>query len=327
MLEEFSPEARKVLWEYPFIRDYVNGKITDKIFLDNLRNYRNEFISKKVPLQEITWLEHLPKDRVKDVARDRRAKLICLALTEIIKKEFPEILEDYEINFERLDYHEQLKNYESIDEYEKNRSVKQETIQREYHKYDHFPIYKIILKPRSASNHFLIMQLLREDIDRKVSKINFYSEYQIPSFAGSILKFIDENDKKYGMSKYKEINMLFYEHVYNIKELGILPKIWYWYDDLKHIGMVKSDSHTHFFNSMINVYVGGLKDPTIHPKLMLLILELYLKLFKITQVKMPQTIFQKREAKMLYEGFLKKVWDLVGIEGQSWISSKIQEIK
>jgi len=72
MLEEFSPEARKVLWEYPFIRDYVNGKITDKIFLDNLRNYRNEFISKKVPLQEITWLEHLPKDRVKDVARDKK---------------------------------------------------------------------------------------------------------------------------------------------------------------------------------------------------------------------------------------------------------------
>ena len=49
MLDFLPEKIRKVLLGYPIIVDFLNGKIKEKLFLEDLKDFRDELISRKVP--------------------------------------------------------------------------------------------------------------------------------------------------------------------------------------------------------------------------------------------------------------------------------------
>lgn len=59
MLDFLSKEKRKILLEYPFIKEYLDGKITQQTFLENLYIFKPDLIAKGITDAEIKLLENL----------------------------------------------------------------------------------------------------------------------------------------------------------------------------------------------------------------------------------------------------------------------------
>ena len=93
--------------------------------------------------------------------------------------------------------------------------------------------------------------------------------------------------------------------------------------DIEFIGRVRK-VHCYFFKELIEIYIKQLKEPNGRSTLMPLIRDLYVKLFTLTQGNKSQTLFQKSEAKILYEEYLRSIPELVGPEVHSWIISESQ---
>src|SRR3989344_8214410 len=63
MLEWVNPQVREVLLDYEFIVKFLNGTISNKVLQENLAIYREEILSRNVPIDYISSLTN-PDDEL-----------------------------------------------------------------------------------------------------------------------------------------------------------------------------------------------------------------------------------------------------------------------
>jgi hypothetical protein len=194
-----------------------------------------------------TWFE---KDYKKYIARDKKAKKIQEELTGYLSSEIPDAAKKYEVTVQRFDYRGAGSQDAGIH------------ISR-----DGSPTYVFFVQPRDAPEQRQRIALFdRKDLDNTPLNKSF-ADHRIPSFGESLIEYIDDREVRRGFTTL-DANRLLLEHIRELRELGVAPRIWPWYDFLAHRerigtkGWVRSEeqlktsvpSHVMLFNDLLALY-------------------------------------------------------------------------